>query len=151
MDVMQAAAEAYRARGIALASDAGEVLNALFYRHDSALGSVFSRKPQAPERDMAVYSYFGGYAVITPEAAHGERVRTAGIRRADLQPGDLILCGDDARLSHAYTCFYTGEALVGVFGAGEGMRTMMGAELDAFLETLFGRFCFALIRPYLAE
>ncbi len=151
MDVMQAAAEAYRARGIALAADAGEVLNALFYRHDSALGSVFSRKPQVPERDMAVYSYFGGYAVITPEAAHGESVRTAGIRRADLQPGDLILCGDDARLSGAYACFYTGEALVGVFGAGECMRTMMGAELDAFLETLFGRFCFALIRPYLAE
>lgn len=59
--------------------------------------------------------------------------------------------GDDACLRGAYACFFTGEALVGTFGADEGIRTAMGAEVDAFLESLFGRFCFALLRPYLAD
>ena len=151
MGAMEAAAEAYRARGISIPADVETALASLFYRHDSAAGDVLSRKPQAPAQDMAVYSYFGGYGVITPEAACNGGVRATGVRRAELQAGDLILCGDDARLRGAYACFFTGEALVGTFGADEGIRTAMGAELDAFLESLFGRFCFALLRPYLAD
>lgn len=151
MSPMEAVSKAYHLCGIFLPADPGEMLATLFYRHDSVAGSVLSRKPQDPMRDFSVPSYFGGYGVITPEVACNGGVRTTQIRRFDLQPGDLLLCSDDAQLREAYACFYTGESLIGVFGVGESTTIRMGAELDAFLSSLLGRFCFALLRPYLAD
>jgi hypothetical protein len=148
---MAAFCAAYLDVGIRLLPNASYVLSRLFYRHDSAVGDVLSRLKQCPCRDMAVYSLFGGFGVITPEAATILGIRTTQITRRDLQPGDIIVCGDDAQMRETYACLWTGDGLAGCFDAEEVSRFLRDEPADLFLESLFGRFCFVVLRPVLME
>ena len=148
---MVAFCAAYRDAGIHLLSSAPHILSRLFYRHDSAIGDVLSRQKQCPSRDMAVYSLFGGFGVITPEVATISGIRATQITRRDLQSGDIILCCDDAKMRETYACLWTGDGVAGSFDAGEAPRFLHGEFADLFLESLFGRFCFVVLRPILTE
>lgn len=137
---------AYAELGIAVEADAARLLARLFYRHDAAVGDVFSRRPA---RGMAVDALFGGYGVITPQAPYTRDVRATQVTQADLQPGDIVLCCDDPHMRANYACLFTGSGLVGSFEAGGAPGRLKGAQADAFMESLFGRFCFVVLRPSL--
>ena len=72
---------------------------------------------------------------------------TARVNREDLLPGDVLLCLEDSFGDVAYSAFFDGEKLIGCFEAGGKTRSISGEELDAFMDSLFGRFAFLLLRP----
>lgn len=125
--------------------------NRLFWLHDSTGGDVLYRRSQDPRRDMAVYGLFGGYGVVTPELATDYGIRCTAIHRSDLMPGDVILWGEDPYGKTLSTTLYTGSRLVGPVEAGEEQKTLEGEEIDRFIDSLFGRFFFVVLRPSLKE
>ena len=124
-------------------------LHRLFFLHDTELADVVSRRPQQPFIDGCVYGLYGGIGVITPQNATGAQIRTTHITRSYLQPGDMILCADDALFTKAYGVLWTGEKLTGCFESGAVASERGGSEADRWIDTLFGRFCFAVLRPSL--
>ena len=144
---LAAAARAYAALGVTVEPLEKKYAYTHFFLHDSTKGDVLSRWPQEPRRDLAVYSAFGGRAVITPEMGSTPvGPRTVRFERSDLLPGDVLLCLGDGFGADAFSCFYDGESLTGRFDAGE-CRSITGEELDAFMEGLFARYAFLLLRP----
>ncbi|MBQ2695916.1 MAG: C40 family peptidase [Clostridia bacterium] len=144
---MQAAAEAYEAYGVSMSGDEKEHFNNCFYLHDSTGGDVVSRKPQNPGADLGVLTYFGGIGTVTPEFAIKDGVRCYKISTRDLLPGDVLLVSDDANGKTTYSSFYTGKQLVGRFCPEESVSKLSRAETDAYVDSLFGRFSFILLRP----
>ena len=142
-----AAAKAYGALGIAMDPVQKHYSWGKFCYHDTPAGGVISRRPQKPFEDLAVYTGFGGKNVITPEMAAGSYVRTTFISAKDLLPGDVLLCLEDSFGDVAYSAFYDGEKLVGVFEPEGENTSISGEELDTFMDSLFGRFAFLLLRP----
>lgn len=135
----------------AIGKNERDILHSHFYLHDTPTGDVLSRRPQNPKEDMGVYSMFGGQRVITPEMGSCDGIRCTHIRKCDLVKGDIIVCSDNAYGTEAYSCFYDGEAFFGRFEANEQNQTIKGAELERFIDSLFGRFCFILLRPQLKD
>lgn len=142
-----AAAKAYAPLGIQMDPVQKHYSWGKFCYHDTPAGNVISRRPQKPFEDLAVYTGFGGKNVITPEMAAGSYVRTTFIATKDLLPGDVLLCLEDSFGDVAYSAFFDGEKLIGCFEAGGKTRSISGEELDAFMDSLFGRFAFLLLRP----
>lgn len=142
-----AAAKAYGSLGISLDPVQKHYSWTYFCFHDATAGDVLSRQPQKPFEDLAVYSGFGGKCVITPEMTAVNGVRTTHILPRDLLPGDVVLCLEDGFGDVAYSAFYDGERLVGCFGPDGRTRAIHGEELERFIDSLFGRFAFLLIRP----
>ena len=128
-----------------------ELLHRLFFLHDTAAGDVLSRRQPCPSEDMNVFGLYGGFGVITPQIAAGEEVRTVYIDRKCLEPGDIILCADDALLEHCYTVHWDGEKLSGSFEFDGVPSCKKSGEADRWIDSLFGRFCFAVIRPSLSK
>lgn len=149
-DALEAAARAYGKQGITLDARPGRWIGTHFYLHDSTKGDCLSRLPQEPKTDLAVYGGYGGTGVITPEMAARDGLRTVLIRTRDLMPGDLILCSDDAFGKKTYSCFFDGEELHGRFEADGAPGTLSGEALDAFVDSLFGRAVFLVLRPWQA-
>lgn len=147
---LKAASVAYSAFGIHLNPEGRQYSVSHFSVHDSTKGAVLSRRPQRPFFDMTVYAAFGGKAVITPEMASKQGVRITHITSEDLLPGDLLLCLDDAFGERSYSSFYDGEHLIGQFEAGTDIRVIQNEELDCFVDSLFGRYAFLLLRPWQA-
>lgn len=135
-DTACAVSSAYRDLGITVSPDARELLRRLFFLHDGSSGDVLSRRPREPEKDMCVTTLFGGKGVVTPESCTSPDVRCTYISRNDLQTGDIILLCDDANLAGANMYFWNGETVLGT-----------DESPDAFIDSLFGRFCFAVLRP----
>lgn len=123
------------------------ILNDLFLRYDSQKGDVLWRKPQMPWQDGCLYSYFGGTGVVTPELGSCALVRARRMTLADLQPGDRILCSDDALFQRTYACCVTAEGLVGVFEPETEAIALTGEETARFVDSLPGRFCYVVQRP----
>ena len=144
---LAAASKAYGAAGISLNPKEKPYTWTHFCYHDSPAGHVLSRRPQKPFADLAVYSAFGGVGVITSDMTAVQGVRMTHITRADLLPGDLILCFDDPLGNSAYSAFFDGENLMGRFTAEDENRTICGDELDRFIDSLFGQFAFLVLRP----
>ncbi len=149
-DAAAAASRAYEKQGISMNPEKSSYLFSHFYLHDTTVQDVLSRRPQNPYQDMAVYSYFGGTGVVTPEMGSSTGIRTTQIKASDLMAGDIILCSDDTFGRKSYSSLFTGESLIGSFEAGEDVRTIKGEEMERFIDSLFGRFCFIVLRPYLA-
>jgi len=148
--VPAALSAAYNEIGIAFDENHELLMWKLFFRHDSLNGGeVFSRRVQQPDCDMAVYSYFGGASVITPEVSSDIYKRTVQLHMDDLQNGDIILCGDDHTNRTVYACMYTGEGFTGNFEAGGEIKTLCGDDAAAYLDSLMGRFAFVILRPSL--
>ena len=127
-----------------------DVFRSLFYLHDTPLGDVLSRREQIPSKDMGVYSMYGGVGVITPNMASVEGLRCTHITKSDLMAGDVILISDDALGKGLYSCFYDGRSLYGCFEADKKISEISGEKLDEFIDSLFGRFCFIVLRQSLA-
>ena len=124
-------------------------LHCLFFLHDTQLADVVSRRPQRPQKDLCVYKLYGGIGVVTPQNASGADLRTTHITMDYLQPGDMILCADDALFTKTYAVLWTGKKLSGCFEYGAVASERSGKEADRWIDTLFGRFCFAVLRPSL--
>ena len=148
MTALAAAAQAYGARGIRMEENESRWCFTHFCFHDSTKGDVLSRRPQRPKTDLAVYSGFGGKGVITPEMGSADGMRAILIRRRDLMPGDVVLCWEDSFGNQGCSAYYDGNALIGRFEAGEETKILTGEQIDAFLDTLFGRFAFLILRPW---
>ena len=144
-------AAAYRAIGIAVPTEYNRLLRDLFYRHDSMLGDVWSRRVQEPKRDMALYSYFGGIGVITPQTASDLYIRTVQLRMEDLQAGDILLCSDDHTGLRTYAVLYTGSGFFGCFAPDQPCEERTGDAAAAYLDTLPGRYAYVILRPSLSK
>lgn len=138
--------EAYAALGITL-PDFRLWLRDLFHRYDSTAGAVFVRRGQQPREDMAVYGWFGGTHVLTPEMCYDPFIRTIQLRMEDLQPGDILLCSDDYTNRRIYSALYTGSGLWGSFEASQPPTVLTGEAAVRWLDTLPGRYAWILLRP----
>ena len=153
-DFLRLAGDLYRSVGRPFIPDcplSPEVLRRLFFLHDTQIGNVLSRRTQAPLLDGCVYSLFGGIGVITPQNAAGDEVRTTYLSVNHLQTGDLILCAEDALFQRAWSCMWTGKEMVGSFDHEAPFSVMDRDAADRFVDSLPGRFCFAIVRPALFE
>ncbi len=148
--VMSAVAEVFRGCGVAMEPREQPYALTCFHQFDAVAGCVLARLPQNPRQDLAVYGMFGGSGVITPEMAYSEHVRTTQLRLRDLESGDVIWCSDDPYGIGAYACLFTGDSLLGVFESGGETQTLQGAEMERFIDSLFGRYAFLLLRPWQA-
>lgn len=146
-EALAAVAAVCRPLGISLPDSVPQLLTSYFLRYDSALGDVLWRVPQDPRRDGCLYSYFGGTGVITPEAGRDPYLRTRRITPSDLRPGDLILCSDGPLFANSYSCLVTAEGLAGRFDAKDSGRLLLGEDCAEFIDSLPGRFCYAVVRP----
>lgn len=146
-EALAAVSEAGRPLGIPLPSSEAELLAGYFLRYDSALGDVLWRRPQDPGRDGCLYSFFGGTGVITPEAGSDAYIRTRHITASSLRPGDLVLCSDDPLFLQTCSCLVTQKGLAGRFAPGGPSLLLSGRNLDQFLDSLPGRFCYVAVRP----
>jgi len=110
---------------------------------------LFTDKPKVTvnDKDFSVYSLFVGYGVVTPEHPVNYGIRCSKIKRSDLMPGDIILVSDDPYGTKTYSSFYTGKKLIGRFRADENSKCIENSEIDRFVDSLFGRFCFVILRP----
>jgi len=148
LGVTEAVAKVVRGLGVAMEPQAPRYAVTYFHQYDAVAGCVLARLPQKPQQDLAVYGMFGGMGVITPEMAYSESIRTTQLSLRDLEPGDVIWCSDDPYGTGAYACLYTGESLVGSFESNGQCRALQGEEMDRFIDTLFGRYAFLLLRPW---
>lgn len=151
MTAIKAASLAYTKLGIKMEENEKQHIFNCFYLHDSTSGDVLSRRAQNPRKDMAVYAMFGGTGVVTPEMISYPHIRCNQIRRRDLMPGDIILCCNDPYAAETYSSYYNGEALVGRFEFDDDAKTLKNGEIDRFIDSLLGRFCFVILRPSLAQ
>lgn len=133
--------------GLSFPSTSAQLLNLYFMRYDSAAGDVLWRRPQVPWRDGGLYGYFGGTGVITPEAGIDPLIRTKHIAAGDLQPGDIILCSDDALFTRTYESLVTPVGLEGRFAPGTEPSRLCSEQMDRFIDSLPGRFCYVIVRP----
>ena len=123
------------------------LLRDLFHRYDSVNGEVFVRRIQEPNQDMAVYGYFGGTGVVTPDAGCDPFLRTTQLRMADLQPCDILLVSDDYTNFHIYEAMFTGDGFLGSFEHGQSLSALTGTEAAGWLDSLPGRHAYILLRP----
>ena len=86
---------------------------------------------------------------MTPQNASGADIRTTHITKEYLQPGDMILCADDALFTKTYAVLWTGEKMSGCFEYGAVASERSGKDADRWIDTLFGRFAFVVMRPSL--
>ena len=151
-NAIEAAAKVYGEYGIEMSPDKRSYIRGLFHHFDTCArtdNNVLVRRQQQPYKDMCPYGLFGGKGVVTAEISYIHDIRTTEIRRCDLMAGDIILCSNDPFAKQTYALFYTGDSLIGPTEIGLGAKEMKGEEIDAFINTLFGRFCFIILRPWL--
>ena len=141
---------AYSEIGIALKASEADHIRSLFAFHDAVGCDVLSRNDQRPDEDMALYSYFGGTRVTTPEMVSKYYIRTNKPKRTDLAPGDIILLAADATATVCYSCYYTGNELIGRFEDTDEV-ILTEEKIDAFVDSLIGRFAFVVLRPALVK
>lgn len=146
-DLLSSLSESLGNQGLSFPSTGEQLLSSYFMRYDSAAGDVLWRRPQEPWRDGALYSYFGGTGVITPEAGTDLLIRTKRITSGDLQPGDIILCSDDALFTHTYASLVTPAGLEGRFAPDTEPSRLWGEPMERFVDSLPGRFCYVVVRP----
>ena len=135
-EIQAAISGAYAGIGIHVYPLARQSMRRLYFLHDSLTGDVLSRRGQVPAKDMNVKTYYGGRGVVTPQVCSMFGVRTVSISANDLQPGDIICFADGANFENASECLWTGSEFLGI-----------EEDTNTFIESLFGRFVFAVLRP----
>jgi len=151
-NAVEAAAKVYADYGIEMSHCKKDYIKKLFYHFDTCArtdNNILVRRKQQPYKDMCPYGLFGGKGVVTSEICYINDIRTTEIRACDLMEGDLILCCNDAFGKQTYAMFFTGESLIGPVEAGLAPKEISGEEMNAFINSLFGRFCFIVLRPWL--
>ena len=138
---------AYNEIGISMRDSAAECIRTLFAFHDAVCCDLLSRNEQKPEEDAALFSYFGGTHVTTPEMVSRYYIRTNKPKLSDLAAGDIILTSADALANETYCCYYTGDKLIGDFEDDASKKVFTREEAAAFVDSLIGRLCFVVLRP----
>lgn len=113
-----------------------EIIDDLFEKQIKTEGVVFKLRDSSKLNSILVPGHFGGYGVISPEIAYSPEVRTHRISMQSLQPGDTIIYKDSLD-SPAISVKYHGD---GKFDSIEMQYA------SAFVDSLFGCFCFCVIR-----
>ena len=144
-----AALEAYGIIGAKLRGDCRTLLTCLFFRHDSLCGDVLSRRMADPHTDGAAYGLYGGRGVISPASGFSFADRTRDLRLSAVMPGDIIVTCDDAMFTSCRSYYCTGTSVVGVFAHDGRAEERSGEAAERFIESLFGSFAFAVLRPSL--
>ncbi|MBO7422019.1 MAG: C40 family peptidase [Oscillospiraceae bacterium] len=144
-----AAIEVYGKLGAKLYGDCRAIMTRLFFRHDSLNGDVLSRRPADPHTDGAAFGLYGGKGVISPLSGFSWIDRTRDLRLSALMPGDIIITSDDALFNSCKSFCYTGKSLTGVFGSSGKPEERTGEAEEQFIDSLFGSFVFAVLRPSL--
>ncbi|MCR4805219.1 MAG: hypothetical protein K5981_06140, partial [Clostridia bacterium] len=126
-------------------------LHDLFFLHDTELADVVSRRPQDPAQDGCAYGLYGGLGVISPQNATGADIRETYLDETYLEPGDILLTADDALFLKSYACLWTGKELIGQFEAEGEAGRKAGEDARVWIDSLPGRFCFAVLRPALQK
>ncbi|MBQ8562480.1 MAG: C40 family peptidase [Firmicutes bacterium] len=152
-DVVEAAAKIYGKRGIQMDPGKKNHIHRLFHHFDTCAkenNNILVRREQKPFEDMAVYSLFGGKSVVTGDILLHPDSRTTEITSRDLMAGDIILCGNDVFAGQTHALFFTGDSLVGAPEQGLKNRELKGQEMESFMNSLFGRFVWIVLRPWQA-
>lgn len=147
-DIFSAIRSAYKEIGIELKESVTDTIRSLFAFHDAVSSDVLSRNEQNPSKDMALYSYFGGTYVTTPEMVSRYYIRTNKPRRSELAPGDIILISNNPLATDCSAYYYSGNELIGNF---DGKKILVGADIDTFVDSLIGQVCFVVLRPALSK
>lgn len=113
-----------------------EIIDGLFEKKIKSEGVVYHLRENSNLNSIFVPSLFGGYGVITPEIVKTPEIRTRRITLSSLHEGDLIIYKDSPNTPAKSVKYYGNER----FDFSEGK------EASDFLDTLFGRFCFCIIR-----
>lgn len=153
-EALAAASAVYKTFGIDLNPVKKTHIRRLFHHFDTCAredNNILIRAEQEPLEDMAAYSLFGGKGIVTGDILKDPSQRTTEILPSDLMAGDIILCANDPYAHQTHALFYTGESLIGAAEQGLANRALAGEELDRFMRSLFGRFCFVILRPWLAS
>ena len=144
-----AALEAYGKLGAKLRGDCRAAMTRLFFRHDALNGDVLSRRTAEPSIDGAAYGLYGGKGVISPLSGGSFIDRTRDLRISAMMPGDIIITCDEALFISCRSYCYTGKSFIGVFEDGGRSEERSDEAAERFVESLFGCFAFAVLRPSL--
>ena len=144
-----AALETYGELGASLRGDCRSIMTRLFFRHDAITGDVLSRRPPAPRMDGAAYGLYGGKGVVSPESGSAFLDRTRDLRISALMTGDILIISDDALFTSCRSFYYTGKSVIGIFECGGRAEERSGEAAERFIESLFGSYAFAVLRPSL--
>lgn len=134
-----------------------EIMQDLFTFHDGLGADVLSRKVQVPGKDGNVYGFFGGQAVVTPEAGSHYRFRTTKITSEDLETGDYLIFSDDLFFEKltVYEKKTEGLAKISLKENGEADEesvTLLPAEEEkSVIHSAFSKTVWALIRPSMIQ
>lgn len=150
-NALTAAANAYQKLGLHIEREERDVIYKLFYLHDAPSGDVLSRRLQIPYKDGAVYSFFGGTGVVTPEMISKPFIRVNQEALSDFLPGDIVVVSDDACADKTYSALFTGDGFTGCFSSETQLETISGVKAEEFVDSLIGRFCFVVLRPSLLK
>ncbi len=150
LNALEAAAKVYGRRGIPLDPVKKNHIIHLFNHFDTCAkeqNNILIRREQNPYEDMAVYGLFGGKGVVTGEVISKPYCRTTEVCFEDFMAGDILLCMNDPFGLQTHALFFTGNSLIGVSEPGLPCQELKGDALNEFICTLFGRFCFVVLRP----
>lgn len=148
-NAVKSALQWYREKGVPGNTPAEKLLYRYFALQDSAAGDILCRYPPDPAVDMAAPMLYGGYGVVCPDNTAGYGFRATMIDESRLRAGDILLVTDRATCTGSYGALYTGKSLKGTFEPGGAEREMDGEEMAEFLDSLYGRFAFLVLRPSL--
>ena len=119
------------------------LLNGLFARKNVGENKLYVPKTEdadATLANMMVHWYFGGRKVITPE--NNNRVLT--LRYQDLQPGDVLIVGENSLLDATYGVF---DGAMMVMAKNGKTTSMLESQYNALLAKDF----FVVLRPSQAQ
>lgn len=116
-----------------------EIIKDLFIKQNKPEGDVYCLRERSRFSSMLVPGLFGGFGVITPEIVQSSDIRTHRITMSSLQQEDLIVYKD-----------LLDAPAVGVKYYGESKLDFAeDTDASALMDSLFGRFCFCVIRQSL--
>ena len=138
---------AYGNAGITLPDSDFRLLFPLYRLIDSTAGEILWRFPQMPERDLSLYSFFGGIGVITPDICADSNLRVQKFWPADLKTGDVVMVSEDREFQTIHCIFVTEKGLLYQFQGQEISFLEHGEEADKLIDSLPGRFCYTVFRP----
>ena len=122
---------------------AEDILADLFVPYKGTSDTHFELNTEGKCFGMLVPTMYGGRYVDTSAAFMG--IRTAGIFRCEIMPGDILICTEQADNSGTEVYVCCGDRMLAA--GDEGVKLLDKAEMDDVLMSVMGYYKFALIRP----
>lgn len=133
---------------------ARDALDDLFEHREAWNAPGLFRKRGSWAEPIAVPCLHGGYAV-TRDGDFTEDDRRDRVRMTHVglfEPGDVVVCADDLAFDRAFACVFAGDGrFYGKFEHVGAVCVKEGTDAETWVESLFGRVVFAVLRPSLAR